>query len=67
MAVVYLNDEAFSRLRQNRRPGETYSAVVLEFVPTKAVALDRFLGICKGMDAKAAYARIKKERKRFWK
>jgi predicted CopG family antitoxin len=62
MANVFLSNEAYARLRAAKKPNQSFSDVVLERIPQE-IDFSEFLGSCKGLDAKKAYAEIKKDRR----
>lgn len=63
MVNVFLNDAAYARLKAVKREEQSFSDVVLEKIP-QDIDWDDFVGAWKGIDAKKAYAEIKRERER---
>ncbi len=63
LANVFLSAEAYARLRAAKENEESFSEVVLKYVPQE-INWNEFLGSCKGADAKKVFAEIKKERER---
>ncbi len=63
MVNVYLSDGAYTRLKTAKKPGQSFSDVIIEHFPMAALDFSEFLGSCKGLNAKRTYAQIKKERR----
>jgi len=63
MANVFLTPDAYARLKASKKPGQSFSDVVLERVSPE-LDLDEFLGSCKGINAKKLSDEIQKERRR---
>ncbi len=63
LANVFLSAEAYARLKAAKENEESFSEVVLKYVPQE-INWNEFLGSCKGLDAKKVFAEIKKERER---
>ena len=63
MANIFLTDEAYARLKAAKKQGESFSEVIIEYVPQK-IDWDKFVGSCKGIDAEKIKAEIRKDRER---
>ncbi|MBI5636125.1 hypothetical protein HY993_04150 [Candidatus Micrarchaeota archaeon] len=63
MANVFLSTDAYARLKAAKKEGESFSDVIITFIPQE-INWGEFLGSCKGIGAKKLYAQIKKERER---
>ena len=63
MANVFLTPEAYAKLKAAKKPGESFSDVVIKLVP-QTLDLDEFVGSCKGLDAKKLTKEIREERNR---
>ena len=63
MANVFLSSEAYARLKALKKQKQSFSDVVMEYVPQE-IDLKEFLGSCRGMDAKRVFAEIKRDRER---
>lgn len=64
MPNVFLNARAYARLKAAKPHGQSFSDYVLQNVKPAAVDLDAFFGCCKGMDAPAMIANIRRNRNR---
>ena len=63
VANVFLSSEAYARLKALKKQKQSFSDVVMEYVPQE-IDLKEFLGSCRGMDAKRVFAEIKRDRER---
>lgn len=63
MANVFLSAEAYARLKAAKKEKESFSEVVMQHVPQQ-IDWEQVVGSCRGMDAKKAYAEIKRDRER---
>ena len=63
MANVFLNDDAYARLKAAKKASESFSEVVLAHGP-QTIDWDEVVGSCKGMDSKKIRSEIRQERER---
>lgn len=64
--VISLSNEAYQTLKNSKRPGESFSDVVLRIAkPTKKKSLLEFSGTWVGDDADKVLAEIMKDRERL--
>lgn len=63
MANVFLTGEAYARLKAAKRQGQSFSEVIMQKIPQE-INWAEVVGSCKNMDAKKAFAEIKRERDR---
>ena len=61
MVNVFLNNQAYARVRAAKKEGESVSDVVLRYVP-QDLDVSEYFGSCKGLDADRANAKIRQER-----
>ena len=61
LANVFLIDTAYAKLRAAKQDRESFSDVVMRYVP-QDLNLKEFLGSCKGMDANKLNEKIRRER-----
>ena len=61
--VISLSNEAYRTLKDSKKPGESFSDVVLRVIPEKKkVSLLEFSGKWEGDDATEVFAQIKRDR-----
>lgn len=63
MANVFLNDEAYARLKAAKKETESFSKFVLREIPVQN-RVSEFLGSWKGSDLKRIVSEIERERER---
>lgn len=63
MANVFLTDVAKARLKAVKEENESYSDIIMQYVPQK-INWNEFVGSCKGIDAEKIKSEIREERHR---